>query len=459
MRYRLLVALAILLIVFSLGGCNSANEAPPSVVPEVAVVSVTPQEVMLTTELPGRTSAYRVAEIRPQVNGLIKKRLFTEGAYVREGEVLYEIDAAPYTATYNNALANLVSAKEAAKKSQATLDSSIAALQRHEAVLRLAKLNRDRFTKLLEKKAISAMEHDQAVADVDVAEAALRVAHSQVEGDRQSLEVSKAAIQQAEASLETARINLGYTKIVSPISGRIGRSNVTDGALATAYQPAALATVQQIDPIYVDVPQSTVKLLQLKRNLENGHLKDQGTDKVKIVLEDGTVYPLAGSLQFADVSVDPTTGSVILRVVVPNAEGTLLPGMFVRAIVEEGVRDNALLVPQQAVSRNMKGDPHTLVVDDKGKVQQRDLSLDRSLGDQWLVASGLTQGDRVIIEGMQKVRPGMEVKVSPNNANKTGVSETIATSGQEKNDAPPKLKKTIAAHESRKNEGNNLSLN
>jgi membrane fusion protein (multidrug efflux system) len=397
-------------------GCEQAKMAPPTTIPEVAIVAIQPQQVELSSELPGRTAAYRVAEIRPQVNGLIQTRLFTEGSQVEAGEVLYEVDPAPYKAAYDSAAANLASAQQSAKRAQATLDASIATLERHEAVLSLAKTNRARYEKMLAKKAVSTMDHDQAVVDVNVANAALRSAVAQVESDRQSVGVAKAAIQQAEAALETAKINLDYTKIKSSISGRIGRSNVTDGAIATAYQTVPLATVQQLDPIYVDVPQSTVELSRLKRSFANGNLKTTGTDKVKIVLEDGTVYPLEGSLKFHDVTVDQTTGSVILRVVVPNPDGTLLPGMYVRAVIEEGVREKAILVPQQAVSRDPKGNPLTLIVDDKDQVQQRELATDRSMGDKWLVSSGLAQGDRVIVEGMQKVRPGMTVKAIRLNA-------------------------------------------
>jgi membrane fusion protein (multidrug efflux system) len=257
------------------------------------------------------------------------------------------------------------------------------------------------------------MQYDQAVADVDVAEATLRTAEAQVDSDREAVGAAEAAIKQAEAAMETARINLGYTKINAPISGRIGRSNVTEGAIATAYQALPLATVQKFDPIFVDVPQSTVELNRLKRSLANGRLKDNGTDRVKIILEDGTAYPQEGSLQFRDVTVDPTTGSVILRIVVPNPEGTLLPGMFVRATIDEGINQQAILIPQQAVSRDPKGNPLTLIVDAEGKVQQRAISTDRALGDKWLVATGLAQGDRVIVEGMQRARPGMAVKVAP----------------------------------------------
>ena len=215
--------------------------------------------------------------------------------------------------------------------------------------------------------------------------------------------------------METARINLNYTHIVSPISGRIGTSTVTDGAIVTAYQPTALATIQQLDPIYVDVPQSTTELLRLQRRLEEGRLNRDGTNvnQVQLILEDGTKYPLEGTLQFRDVSVDPTTASVILRMVFPNPNGVLLPGMFVRAVVKEGVNDQAILIPQQAVSRDPKGNPVALIVNAAGKVEQRMLGLDRAIGDQWLVSSGLAPGDRVIAEGMQKVRPGAAVKAVP----------------------------------------------
>lgn len=277
------------------------------------------------------------------------------------------------------------------------------------------------------------MQRDQAAADVDVADSALRVAKSQVKSDQQGLDAAVAAIKQAEAALKTAEINLGYTKITAPISGRIGRSAVTEGAIVTAYQPLAMATIQQLDPIYVDVPQSTTQLNRLKRSLSKGHLKENGTDSVKIALEDGTAYPQEGSLKFRDVTVDPTTGSVILRIVVPNPDNVLLPGMFVRATVDEGVNAHAILVPQQAVARDPKGHPTALIVDGEGKVQQRQLSTDRALGDKWLVSSGLAEGDRVIVEGMQRVRPGVAVKAVP-----FGVGRTNATK--------PDAKVRVATH-------------
>jgi membrane fusion protein, multidrug efflux system len=239
---------------------------------------------------------------------------------------------------------------------------------------------------------------------------------------RQDYDDAAAAVDQAlaeieywKASVEAARINLGYTRVTAPISGRIGRSSVTDGALVTAYQPASLATIQQLDPIYVDVTQSSAELLRLKRNLESGKLSSDGENgrKVRILLEDGTPYPLQGTLQFRDVTVDPATGSFTLRIVVPNPEHLLLPGMFVRAVVQEGIAEQAILVPQQGVSRNPKGEPTALVVDEADTVQQRMLTLNRAIGDQWLVTSGLAAGDRVVVEGMLSVRPSTVVKVVP----------------------------------------------
>ncbi|HSR10275.1 MAG TPA: efflux RND transporter periplasmic adaptor subunit, partial [Thermodesulfobacteriota bacterium] len=231
-----------------------------------------------------------------------------------------------------------------------------------------------------------------------------------------------------EAALETARINLGYTKVTAPISGRIGKSNVTDGAMVIAYQALAMSTIQQLDPIYVDVPQSTTELQRLKRRLEEGRLRQDGTNhkKVKILLEDGTAYPLEGALQFRDVTVDPTTGSVTLRVIVPNPKGVLLPGMFVRAVVEEGTAEEAILVPQQGVTRTPKGEPVALVVDDKGKVEQKKLVVNRAIGDQWLLSSGLSPGDRVVVEGMLNVRPGATVKAVPFNPAKTAAAPASA---------------------------------
>jgi membrane fusion protein (multidrug efflux system) len=377
-----------LLCGLSLTACNRQVQAPPTQVPEVATVTVARQSVLLTTELPGRTSPFRIAEIRPQVNGLILKRLFTEGADVKEGQELYQIDPAPF---------------------QAALDNAKAALGRAEANLPAIQVRVNRYKQALADKAVSQQDFDDASA---------------------SLKLAEADIKYYQAMLETARINLNYAHVVSPIPGRIGTSTVTDGAIVTAYQPTALATVQQLDPIYVDVPQSTAELLRLQRRLEEGRLTPDGTNanKVHILLGDGTTYPLDGTFQFRDVSVDPSTASVILRMVFPNPNGVLLPGMFVRAVVKEGVSAQAILVPQQAVSRDSKGNPVALIVGASGKVEQRMLSLDRAIGDQWLVSAGLATGDRVIAEGMQRVRPGAAVKeVSFDIGRKQGAGPTVKT--------------------------------
>jgi len=370
------VLVAVLLTGVLPGGCERRPQsaAPPAAAGpvEVAAVTVAPQKVELTTELPGRTSAHLIAEIRPQVNGLIQKRLFTEGADVKAGDVLYQIDPAPFQAALNTAEAAL-------NRSQASLPSIRARVERYKG--------------LLDDRAVSRQDYDDATS---------------------ALNQGEADIQYWKAAAETARINLGYTRVTAPISGRIGRSTVTDGALVTAYQPVALSTIQQLDPIYVDVAQSTAELLRLNRRLQAGQLNQAGTnqDKVKLLLEDGTTYPQEGTLQFREVTVDPTTGSSILRILFPNPDRVLLPGMFVRAVVKEGVHAQAILIPQQAVSRDAKGNPTALVVGPEDKVQPRMLTLDRTIGDQWLVSSGLTPGDRVIVEGIQKVRPGATVKVA-----------------------------------------------
>ncbi len=407
-------------------GCNRQKQAPPPPPPEVAVVTVQPQQVLLTTELPGRTSAFLVAEIRPQVSGLIQKRLFEEGSEVKPGDVLYQIDPDPFQAALDSAAATVAASREAADRARATLDATIAGIKRHEATLKLATTNRQRYENMLKSNAASGMERDQAATEVEWADAALRAAQAQVESDRQAVDAAEAAIKQAEAALKTAEINLAYTKITAPISGRIGRSSVTDGAIVTAYQPVPLATIQQFDPIYVDVPQSTVELNRLRRSLANGRLKENGTDSVKITLEDGTAYPQEGSLKFRDVTVDPTTGSVILRIVVPNPDRTLLPNMFVRATIDEGVQEGAILVPQQAVCRDPKGNPFVLIVGAEDKVEQRTISTDRALGDKWLVSSGLEPGDRVIVEGIQRARPGASVKAVPFEGNKPDAAKPDA---------------------------------
>lgn len=390
------VVLAALLSSLLPAGCDRRQQSPPPrPVPEVSTVTVETQKIMLATELPGRTSAYRIAEIRPQVSGLIQKRLFTEGSEVKAGQVLYQIDPAPF---------------------QAALDNAMAALKRSEANLPAIRLRVERFRDVLADHAVSQQDYDEAAA-----------ALKQAEADTQSW----------EATVKSARINLGYTRITAPISGRIGISSVTDGAIVTAYQPIPLASIQQLDPIYVDVPQATTELLRLQQSLKDGRLNQSGSNqnKVKLILEDGTAYPQEGTLQFSDVTVDPTTGSVILRVVFPNPDCTLLPGMFVRALVKEGVKEEAVLIPQQAVTRDQKGNPIALTVNAEGRVEQRMLTLDRAIGNQWLVDSGLQVGDSVIAEGMQRVCPGAAVKVIPFDADRKESAEppNTARPAQESN--------------------------
>jgi len=384
---QLKLVLAALCCGVCLTACNRQVQAPPTQVPEVATVTVARQSVLLTTELPGRTSPYRIAEIRPQVNGLILKRLFTEGSDVKAGQELYQIDPAPF---------------------QAALDNAKAALGRAEANLPAIQSRANRYQQALADKAVSQQDFDDASA---------------------ALRQAEADIQYYRATLQTARINLDYARVTSPISGRIGTSTVTDGAIVTAYQPVALATIQQLDPIYVDVPQSATDLLRLERRLKAGQLKRDATtvNKVRLILPDGSDYSQDGTLEFQDISVDPTTGSVILRMVFPNPDGVLLPGMFVRGVVQEGVNERAILIPQQTVARDSKGNPVALIVGAEGKVEQRQLTLDRAIGDQWLVTSGLESGDQVIAEGAQKVRPGVTVKTVPfGEAGKPGMPERTA---------------------------------
>ena len=385
---------------------------PPS---EVSTVTVGQKEIQLTTELPGRTAPYLIAEIRPQVNGLILKRLFTEGSDVKAGQTLYEIDPAPFNAALHSAEASLAASRKAADRARAALAASAAGVARAQATADFARINRQRFEELFKEKAVSATDRDEAATAASVADATLQAADAQVQSDKEAVSAAVAAIAQAEAALETARINLGYTKIAAPICGRIGKSAVTDGAIVTAYQPVPLAVIQQLDPIYVDVPQSTAEQLRLRRRLEQGRMNrdEKNANKVQLLLEDGSRYAQGGTLQFSDVSVDPTTGSVILRMVFPNPDNALLPSMFVRAVIQEGVNAQAVLIPQQTVSRDTKGNPYALVVNAQEQAEVRPLALDRAIGDQWLIAGGLKPGDRVIAEGLQRVRPGAPVKAVP----------------------------------------------
>jgi membrane fusion protein (multidrug efflux system) len=417
-------------------GQQAGTGAPKGGPPEVAVVTVQPKRLVITTELSGRTSANMIAEVRPQVSGIIQKRLFTEGSDVKAGQMLYQIDPAPFQAALDNATATLTASQKNADRARAAVQASLANVTRQAATRELARTNGERFEEAFKERAVSASQRDQVVTEAKVADAAMLAVEAQVESDRKAVAAAEAAIQQAEAALKTARINLAYTAITAPIAGRIGRSSVTEGALVTAHQPIALAVIQQLDPIYVDVPQSTAEVLRLRNRLEEGRLQSNGTpqNKVHLLLEDDTPYPWEGTLQFRDVTVDPTTGSVILRVIVPNPKGVLLPGMFVRTLVEEGVNPKALLIPQQAVTRDPKGNPLTLIVDAAGKVQQRMLTIDRAIGNTWLVAKGLAAGERVIVEGIQKVRPGASVKAVPFEAGREKNGE------EQKNTAPPAAK-------------------
>lgn len=370
-----LLAAAVLSTTLLLAGCGKSAQtgpAPGGQVPEVKVLTVQPVSVTLTTELAGRVSPLQVAEVRPQVGGILQKRLFKEGSDVKAGEILYQIDPAPYQAAYD-------AAKAALAQAQANLVST-----RNKA---------ERYKGLVAIKAVSQQDFDDAQS-----------AFKQAEAD----------VAAREADLTSARINLGYTRITSPISGRVSRSEVTPGALLQANQSTYLTRVQQLDPVYVDVTRSTTELLALKRALAAGKLKQAGKDaaKVKLVLEDGTPYGAEGTLEFADVVVNETTGTVNLRAVFPNPKDELLPGMYVHAELVEGVDEAAILVPQKAVGRNNKGQATALVLNAEGTVEQRVLKTDRSVGDQWLVSEGLKTGDQVILDGLQKIRPGAPAKVA-----------------------------------------------
>lgn len=373
LKTRALAAAGIIFMTIFPAGCGEkkASAPPPAGPAEVGIMVVKPQKASLTTELSGRTSAHLTAEVRPQVSGIIKKRLFIEGADVKAGQVLYQIEPASFEAAYSSA-----------KAIQAKVEASLSSL----------KLTESRYRELVKIKAVSQQDYDNAFAALKQGEAEVAV---------------------AKAAVESARINLAYTKISAPISGRIGRSLITDGALVTAGQAAALATIQQMDSMFVDVTQSTADMLKLKQNLASGVMKKSGSAKVKLILEDGTSYPLSGTLKFSEVTVDQSTGSVVLRAIFPNPKKELLPGMFVRAVLEEGMNENAILVPQRGVTRTPKGDAIVMTVGADEKVEPRPIKVVRTVGDKWLVSEGLKTGDRVILEGLQKARPGTVVKAVP----------------------------------------------
>jgi membrane fusion protein (multidrug efflux system) len=414
-----------------LAGCGKPKAVgpPPSGPPEVGVLTIQPQRVAVTTELAGRTSAYLIAEVRPQVSGIVQERLFTEGGLVHVGDVLYRIDPTSYQAAFDSAKAALAraqaardSAKAALATSKTAQASATAGRSRAEANAVPRRLKAQRFSELVAINAVSRQDADDAAAAVLQAEADIQSGQAALDGSAAEIARAEAAVQVAEADiagaeavLAAARINLERCRVTAPISGRIGRSAVTTGALVTASQQLALATIQQLDQVYVDVSESAANVLRLRQNLASGQLKRGGADQasVKLVLENGATYPLAGTLKFSDVTVSSGTGSVTLRSVFPNPDQLLLPGMFVRAVVQEGENEQAILVPQRGVSRDAKGEAVALVVGAGEKVEARLLKLDRAIGDQWLVAAGLAAGDRVILEGLQKARPGSPVKAVP----------------------------------------------
>jgi len=371
-RNRALKPLAVVLMLtggLALTGCNDKKtEQGAAKAPEVGVVTLKSEPLNVTTELPGRTSSYRIAEVRPQVSGIILKRNFVEGSEVQAGTSLYQIDPATYQAAYDSAKGDLAKAQASAQ---------------------IARVTVNRYKPLLGTNYISKQDYDTATSTA-------------VQAD--------ASVIAAKAAVETARINLAYTKVIAPISGRIGKSSVTEGALVTSSQTDALATVQQLDPIYVDVTQSSNDFLRLKQELADGTLKQEGGKaKVTLILDNGKQYQQPGTLEFSDVTVDETTGSITLRAVFPNPQDALLPGMFVRARLDEGVNNNALQVPQQGITRNPRGDATAMVVGADNKVELRTVTTTQAIGDKWVVTDGLKPGDKVIVTGLQKVKPGVQV--------------------------------------------------
>lgn len=354
-------------------GCNDSEKAPVQAsAPEVSVWPVKAAPLTVTTELPGRTEAFRIAEVRPQVSGIILKRNFIEGSDIVAGESLYQIDPATYKAAYASAQGELAKAQAAAN---------------------IAHLTVKRYTPLVGTQYVSRQEYDTAVANASQADA---------------------GVQAAKAAVETARINLAYTQVSSPISGRIGKSSVSEGALVTNGQSTAMATVQQLDPIYVDVTQSSSDFMRLKQAVEQGSLrKKDGKTDVQLLMENGDLYPLKGSLAFSDVTVDQSTGSITLRAIFPNPDHTLLPGMFVRARLDEGIQPKAILIPQQGVTRNPRGEATVLLVNDKNQVESRSVVASQAIGDKWLVSEGLKEGENVIVSGVQRARPGATVTIAP----------------------------------------------
>lgn len=382
---------SLLLAAVLLSACDDKQQQMQGYAPEVTVVTLKTEPVTLTRQLPGRTNPFKVAEVRPQVNGLVREQLFAEGGLVEAGQPLYQLDDRRY---------------------QADFDSAKAAFARAEAQLKVAKLNAERSAELVKTGAVSKQENDTATA---------------------SLQQAQADVAAAKAALQGSRVQLEFARITSPISGRIGISAVTQGALVTANQADPLATVQQLDPIYVDLTQSVTELLSLRKALATGAVEGTDNYPVTILLEDGSKYPHDGKLEFSEVSVERSTGSVRLRVVVPNPDHLLLPGMYVRAEVGRGVRDSAVLVPQQGISRDPKGNTSAMVVNEGNLVEVRPVQVSQAIGDKWLVENGLKAGDRVIVEGLQKVRPGVQVNAADRSA--PAAAAASATAQQQATDA------------------------
>ena len=359
-----------LLLALGLASCGDQQAAQPAAPPkpQVSVVTLHPRAIAVTAELAGRTTASLTAEVRPQVNGIIQTRVFTEGSEVKAGDPLYQINPASY---------------------QAALDSAKAALQKSQAALPTAQAKFDRFEGLVRQNAVSKQDFDDASA---------------------ALASAKADIAAAQANVESARINLDYTTITASIGGQIDKSALTPGALVTASQTTVLTTIRTIDPINVDVTASSTDLLNWRQAIKDGRLKFNGPDvSVKLKLDNGTVYPQTGKLAFVESNVSQTTGTFNLRAEFPNPDRLLLPGMYVRATIEEGVAENSFLVPQRGVTRNTKGEATAMFINAEGKVEQRVLTVGRNIGNNWLVSAGIKDGDRVIVEGTQLVRAGQDV--------------------------------------------------
>jgi membrane fusion protein (multidrug efflux system) len=389
LAFRLGAIVALFLAAAGCEGPKAPPAAPPA--PQVTVLTVKPQSVTIKTVLPGRTSPTVIAEVRPQVTGIVQSRTFNEGAEVKAGSTLYKLDPATY---------------------QTAVESARAAVAKAEAGVQTARRNVERSKELVAIKFVSQQAYEDAV---------------------NTLRQSEADLASAKAAAEAARINLGYTSVVAPISGRVGKSAVTAGALVTANQATPLVTIQQTNPMYVDLTQSSAEVLRLRRAMASGELKRARADaaRVSLLLEDGTPYQHEGTLQFSDVTVDASTGAITLRALFPNPDGMLLPNMYVRAVIEEGVRDNALLVPQQAVTRDAKGQAIAMVVGANNVVEARPLKTARTIGADWLVDGGLQAGDRVVLEGLQRARPGATVQ-----AQEAGQAGAIAPAAASSSSGP-----------------------